>query len=209
MRGSTRNDVGCIDRGETKISRPLEERKLLGLSDNFSIHEWATWHLVDSGCASWLCLCCTSLLGLFGPATRADAQKGKGTFSNSNVEDNLPYWGKNFQTELIIDSIRDDILMDGRTWWIHKGTVRSWWHGSKVDRYHVGYLFKISDTQALVGQMVDGCETATIWLDDRCEPRGTLGWGWAICKHYLGRSSRDLKQHRKGLRSLLLEKPQS
>jgi hypothetical protein len=25
--------------------------------------------------------------------------------------------------------------------------------------------------------MVDACETATILLDDRCEPRGTLGWG--------------------------------
>jgi hypothetical protein len=45
-----------------------------------------------------------------------------------------------------------------------------------VDRHHVGYLLKIDDTQALIGQMVDICEIAMILLDDRCKPRGTLGW---------------------------------
>jgi hypothetical protein len=25
--------------------------------------------------------------------------------------------------------------------------------------------------------MVNDCETTTIWLDDKCEPRDTLGWG--------------------------------
>jgi hypothetical protein len=49
--------------------------------------------------------------------------------------------------------------------------------------------------------MVDICETTTIWLDDRCEPRGTLDWELTMCKHYLGKSNRDLKQARKGLRS--------
>jgi hypothetical protein len=36
-------------------------------------------------------------------------------FSNSNVKDNIPYWGKNFQIESIIDAIGDDILLDNRT----------------------------------------------------------------------------------------------
>jgi hypothetical protein len=45
-----------------------------------------------------------------------------------------------------------------------------------VDQHHIGYLFEISDTRALLGQMVDGCETTTIWLNDKCESRGTLGW---------------------------------
>jgi hypothetical protein len=35
-----------------------------------------------------------------------------------------------------------------------------------VDRHHVGYLLEINDTRALIGQMVDICETAMIWLDD-------------------------------------------
>jgi hypothetical protein len=45
--------------------------------------------------------------------------------------------------------------------------------------------------------MVDVCETTTMWLDDRREPRSTLGWEWTICKHYLGKSSRALKQIQK------------
>jgi hypothetical protein len=46
----------------------------------------------------------------------------------------------------------------------------------EVDRHHVGYLLEISDTRALLGKMVDVCETATIWVDDRREPMSTLGW---------------------------------
>jgi hypothetical protein len=42
-----------------------------------------------------------------------------------------------------------------------KARVRSWWHGSEVDWHHVGYLLKRGPT----------------WLDDRFEPRSTLGWG--------------------------------
>jgi hypothetical protein len=62
-----------------------------------------------------------------------------------------------------------------------KARVRSWWHGSEVDRHLVGYLLEISDTRALVGQMVDGCKTAMIQLDDRGEPRSTPSWKWTIC----------------------------
>jgi hypothetical protein len=61
------------------------------------------------------CLCGTSLLGLLGAATQAGARKGKRTFSNSNVKDNIPYLGKNFQIESIIGAIRDDILLENRT----------------------------------------------------------------------------------------------
>jgi hypothetical protein len=78
-----------------------------------------------------------------------------------------------------------------------KARVRSWRHGSNVDRHHVGYLLDIIDTRALLGQMVDICKTAIIWLDDRCKPRGTPGWEGTMCKHYLGKSSRDVKQTRK------------
>jgi hypothetical protein len=78
-----------------------------------------------------------------------------------------------------------------------KAWVRSWWHGLNVERHHVGYLLEISDTRAILGQMADVYETATIWLDGRRELRGTLSWEWTMCKHYLGKSSRDVKQTRK------------
>jgi hypothetical protein len=38
----------------------------------------------------------------------------------SNVEDNIPNRGKNFQNESIIGVIEDDILLDGRIGWIHE-----------------------------------------------------------------------------------------
>jgi hypothetical protein len=66
-----------------------------------------------------------------------------------------------------------------------KARVRSWWHGSKVNRHHVGYLLEISDTRALLGKMVDVCEIAMIWPDGRCKPKGTLSWEWMMCNHYL------------------------
>jgi hypothetical protein len=56
-----------------------------------------------------------SFLDLPDPVTRADARKGKGTFLNSNVEDNITHQGKNFQTESILGAIKDDILLDNRT----------------------------------------------------------------------------------------------
>jgi hypothetical protein len=34
-----------------------------------------------------------------------------------------------------------------------KARVRSWLHGSEVDRHHVRYMLEISDTRALVGQL--------------------------------------------------------
>jgi hypothetical protein len=52
--------------------------------------------------------------------------KCKGTFSNSNVKDNIPQQDKNFQTESIIGTIRDDILLDNKTGWIHEVMVRSY-----------------------------------------------------------------------------------
>jgi hypothetical protein len=77
--------------------------------------------------------------------------------------------------------------------------VRSWWHGSKVDRHHVGYFLKISDTWALWGNMVmrRHLRTTTIWHKDRRKPMSTLGWEWMMCKNYLGTSTMALKQTRK------------
>jgi hypothetical protein len=48
--------------------------------------------------------------------------KWKGTFSNSNVEDDITHQGKNFQTESILGTIEDGILLDNRTRRIHEGT---------------------------------------------------------------------------------------
>jgi hypothetical protein len=41
------------------------------------------------------------------------------------VKDDIPHQGKNFQIELIFGAIKDDILLDGRTGWRHKGMMRS------------------------------------------------------------------------------------
>jgi hypothetical protein len=49
----------------------------------------------------------------------------KEAFSSSNVKDDIVHQGKNFQTESIFGTIKDDILLDGRTGWRHKGTMRS------------------------------------------------------------------------------------
>jgi hypothetical protein len=46
----------------------------------------------------------------------------KRTFSNSNVKGDIAHRGNNFQTDSIIGMIRDDILLDNRTGWIHEGT---------------------------------------------------------------------------------------
>jgi hypothetical protein len=125
----------------------------------------------------------------------------KRTFSNSNIKDDIAHQGKNFQTESILGAIKDDILLDNWTGQIHEGMSEIMMTWLEVDRHHVGYLLEISDTRALLGKMVDVCETATIWVDDRREPMSTLGWAWMMYKHYLGGSSRDLKQLRKGFRS--------
>jgi hypothetical protein len=44
------------------------------------------------------------------------------------------------------------------------------------------------------------------WLNDRHEPRSTLGWEWTTGKCYLVKSSRDSKQTRKDFQSSILEK---
>jgi hypothetical protein len=46
----------------------------------------------------------------------------KGILSNSNVEDNIPYWDMNFQIELIISIIKDDTLLDDE----HDGYMKAW-----------------------------------------------------------------------------------
>jgi hypothetical protein len=86
----------------------------------------------------------------------------KRTFSNSNVEDDIAHWGKNFQTELILGTIKDDMLLDNRTGQIHEDTSEIMTTWLEVERHHVGYLLKISNTRALLGQMADVCETAMI-----------------------------------------------
>jgi hypothetical protein len=118
----------------------------------------------------------------------------KRTFSNSNFEDGITHRGKNFQIESILSTIKDGILLDNRKGQIHEDMSETMMTWLEADRHHVGYLHEISDTRALLGQVADVCETATIWVDDSRDPRSTLGWAWMAYKHYLGESSRDLKQ---------------
>jgi hypothetical protein len=119
--------------------------------------------------------------------------KWKRIFSNSNVKDDTIHQGKNFQTESIHGVIEDVILLDNWTGHVHEGTSEIIMTWLESDRHHVGYLLKIDDTWALLGQMADICETAMIWPDDRCKPSSALGWERTICKHYLVKSSRFLK----------------
>jgi hypothetical protein len=121
----------------------------------------------------------------------------KRTFSNSNVEDDIAHQCKNFQTESILIVIEDDMLLDNRTGQIHEGASEITTTWLEVDRHHAGYLLKINNTRALLGQMVDVCETVMIRPDDRCKPRSALDWEWTICTYYLGKLSRALKQTRK------------
>jgi hypothetical protein len=123
----------------------------------------------------------------------------KRTFSNSNVEDDITHRGKNFQTKSILGAIKDNMLLDNRTGQIHEGASDITMTWLEVDRHHVGYLLEISNTRALLGQMADICETAMIRPDDRCKPRSALCWEWTICNHYLGKSSKALKQTRKAI----------
>jgi hypothetical protein len=131
---SIRNEEGCIDRGETKISRPLEGKKLLGILDNFSIHEWATWHLVESGCALWLCWCCASLLDLLGPATQAGCSERKNEFSQIPISRTTYIIGVR-TSKLNRSSAWSEMIF---SWTIEQGRymkswVRSYWHGAEMD----------------------------------------------------------------------------
>jgi hypothetical protein len=71
---------------------------------------WPSWSNNSSGCS-----------------------KVKRTFSNSNVKNNIPYWGKNFQTESIIGTIGDDIRLDNRIGQTHEVTseIILTWLGSE------------------------------------------------------------------------------
>jgi hypothetical protein len=62
----------------------------------------------------------------------------KRTFLNPNVEDSIPYRGKDFQTESIIGVIRDDVLLGNKTGWIYKVTVRPYCHGAEKNNSLLG-----------------------------------------------------------------------
>jgi hypothetical protein len=113
----------------------------------------SSWSSDSSGCSKW-----------------------KTTFSNSNIKDDITHRGKNIQTKSIIGTIEDDILLYNRIGQIHEGMSEIMMTWLEVDRHHVGYLLEISNTRALLGQMAVVCETVMIWIGERREPTGTLGW---------------------------------
>jgi hypothetical protein len=64
--------------------------------------------------------------------------KWKRTFSNSNFKDDKAHWGKNFQNELILGAIGDDILLDNRIGWIHKVECKIKVTREKMNGHHGG-----------------------------------------------------------------------
>jgi hypothetical protein len=85
-----------------------------------------------------LVLCFITRSSWFSDSSGCSERK-KEFLSNSNVEDNIPYWGMNFQTESIVDAIGDDILLDNRTTQTHKVTVETvlTWH--RNEQLYLGY----------------------------------------------------------------------
>jgi hypothetical protein len=85
-----------------------------------------------------LVLCFITRSSWFSDSSGCSERK-KEFLSNSNVEDNIPYWGTNFQTGSIIDVIGDDILLDNRTTQTHEVTVETvlTWH--RNEQRYLGY----------------------------------------------------------------------
>jgi hypothetical protein len=74
-------------------------------------------------------LCFITLLGLrfitrssWSSDSNGCLERKKGILSHSNVEDNIPYWGMNFQTKLIIGVIKDGTFLDDK----HDGYMKAW-----------------------------------------------------------------------------------
>jgi hypothetical protein len=114
----------------------------------------------------------------------------------------VPHWCEqlalvwDFKTEMHFDMSGGDILFDKSrvmgTWsrmWDHNDMAQKWTTPSRV-------LDRLSQCKSTIRAewLQEGtCEPTKMWLKGRCEPRSTLGKEWMICKHYLGKSSKDLK----------------
>jgi hypothetical protein len=66
----------------------------------------------------------------FWSCNSSERSEWKRIFSNRNVKDDIPHWGKNIQTESSIGAIGDDILWDNRIGWMHEivGEIILTWH---------------------------------------------------------------------------------
>jgi hypothetical protein len=107
--------------------------------------------LVESNCASRLCLYRASLLDPLGPVTRADAWNGKELSHTPMLRPTILHQGKNFQIESIIGVIGDDVLLDNRSRWIHEVTVETilTWH--KNEQRYLRYWIDLDDSQVPLG----------------------------------------------------------
>jgi hypothetical protein len=118
------------------------------------------------------------------------------TFIKFHAYADSSYWCETSRSKWALAWVEMTFSWMDRTRWVHEVACELITTWLKSGSTHVVYLLRISDTWALIGQMVGACETTMMWLDDRHELGSTLDWGWMTCKHYLGKSSKVLKRTR-------------
>jgi hypothetical protein len=121
-----RNDERCIDRAARKDIEIVERRKT-------SRSPMQLFFLcVDNiaPCRIRFCFMTLLVLSFITRSSWSNNSSGfsewKRTFSNSNVKDDIPHQGKNFQTKSIIGAIEDDILLKLEKGGYMKSWVRSY-----------------------------------------------------------------------------------
>jgi hypothetical protein len=133
---------------EIREYRDSQEEDLHGFPCSFSFRAWTTKHLVESDGASRLYLCYASLFDLLGSTTRAGARKGIRISSHLKIKGDILHQARTSKLNQTLACSK--MIFSGALG--HEGymsaRLRSRPHGLRVDRCHVGYLLKISDTRA-------------------------------------------------------------
>jgi hypothetical protein len=153
-------------------------------------------------------LCCASLLGLLDPSTQSDAQNGKELSQIPTSRMTSPIGVRTFK-------LNQSLVQSKMTFsWITEhdrymnAWVRSWRHGLKADRHHVGYLLKICDTWVLIGQ--NGYKKALVKPQRYGSMIDVKQWahlvrsGWFLA--LLKKAKQGFKTNNGDFRSLVLEK---